>query len=155
MPRIRLSSQEMKDKMKSYSTVDPVTGCWNWIKGFQTVGYGSTFNGVESLAAHKASYEAFYGEINKSCKHVLVLHKCNNRKCVNPEHLYIGTRKSNMYDALAEGSFPSRRVLRKEDREFIKYLYSKGLTMRYIAKMYLTNHPQISRAIKEGEYAFS
>uniref|UniRef100_A0A6M3KIW1 Uncharacterized protein n=2 Tax=viral metagenome TaxID=1070528 RepID=A0A6M3KIW1_9ZZZZ len=49
----------------------------------------------------------------------------------------------------------TRRVLTKLDREFIKYLYSKGLTMRFIAKMYLANHPQISRTIKESDYAFS
>jgi hypothetical protein len=152
--RIKYTQEEMLTKLAEGVQVDPNTGCWNWCKGMMTVGYGLVYNGEQSVAAHKASYEAYYGEIPNGTQ-VLVLHRCNNPKCINPDHLYLGSKKSNMYDALQSGVFTGRRILRKEDRSFIKYLHSKGLSMRLIAKMYLTNHPQISRAIKENEYAFS
>jgi len=152
--RIEYTSEEMRCKICNNSKKDFSTGCWNWNKAFMAVGYGLVYNGENSVAAHKASYEAYHEKIPKNTQ-ALVLHKCNNKRCVNPEHLYLGSKKSNMYDALSSGAFSNRKVLSKEDRTEIKLLYAKGLSMREIAKIYLTNHPQISRVIKENEYAFS
>ena len=153
--KVRIPKHIMRLKIRSYSITDPCTGCWNWNKGMLTVGYGSAFDGEKNLAAHKASYEAFYGEIPRGVQHTLVLHKCGNRKCVNPEHLYLGTKKDNTYDALTNGAFKGRTILSKDQRLTIKSLFNEGFSMRDIAKMYNTNHPQISRVIKEKDYAFS
>jgi len=150
----KLSRESIQEKIQQGSVINRVTNCWEWVRGTRTAGYGDIFNGADSVVAHKASFKAFYGDIPSS-KKVLVTHKCNNAKCVNPEHLKLGTKKGNTYDALMNKVYPTRRVLTKLDREFIKYLYLKGLTMRFIVKMYLTNHPQISRTIKESDYAFS
>jgi hypothetical protein len=152
--RRKLSSEEIQIKIVASSIPDEITGCWNWNKGKFVTGYGSLFNGVNNVAAYKASFEAFIGEIPK-CSSILILHKCNNEGCVNPQHLYIGTKKDNTYDALMSGAFIGRRILTGEERLQIKQLYLEGKSMRSIAKTYNTNHPQISRAIKENSYAFS
>lgn len=152
--RVLLTREEMQAKIINCSVIDPGTGCWVWSKSI-TSGYGNLFNGVDTVYAHKASFEAFNSSIPSAASNTLVLHKCNKRSCVNPEHLYLGTKKSNTYDALRDGAYPSRRVLSGEERQRIKDLHHQGYSMRNIAKMFNSNHPQISRAIKENEYAFS
>lgn len=72
-------------------------GCWNWAGSTNGKGYGQmTFRG-RGITAHKASYEAHIGPIPSG---MLILHKCDNRACINPEHLYAGTYKDNRRDML-------------------------------------------------------
>jgi hypothetical protein len=93
-------------------------GCWNWQK-FKKNGYGvSSLNGkVEQ--AHRASWTTFVGEIPDGMQ---INHKCNNRACINPDHLYIGTQKQNMDDMKnanranpAKGESSGMAKLKEED----------------------------------------
>lgn len=67
-------------------------------------GYGHftcTVNGSKSLhTAHRTSYSAFVGEIPQN---MLVLHRCDNRLCFNPAHLFLGTQLDNMRDMVGKG----------------------------------------------------
>lgn len=74
-------------------------GCWNWKGCTNNRGYGWFQTGKTSLA-HRISYKLFYGI---SPKNKLVLHKCDNPKCVNPDHLFLGTHKDNMIDMVNKG----------------------------------------------------
>lgn len=71
------------------------TGCWEWAKKTGS-GYGSIDYKGKLLGAHRASY-MFYNSADLSPEQC-VLHKCDNRKCVNPDHLYVGDRKQNRKD---------------------------------------------------------
>ena len=75
-------------------------GCWEWIGTITNEGYGVF--GVEGgfSSAHRFSWKIHYGDIPDG---LLVLHKCDNRKCVNPEHLFLGTHQDNMRDKIAKG----------------------------------------------------
>lgn len=74
--------------------VDARTGCWNWQKSRNHKGYGlMSVKGVTSIA-HRYSYAKYHGPIGRS----LVLHRCDNPPCVNPEHLYLGSHADNMRD---------------------------------------------------------
>jgi len=81
-------------------------GCWNWDKAVKSFGYGYMTIGSRSdgtrntITAHRASYSEFKEPIPEG---LWVLHKCDNPKCVNPDHLYLGTRTENVRDMVNRG----------------------------------------------------
>jgi hypothetical protein len=77
------------------------TGCWLWALSVTRKGYGKvTTKGRKKVRAHRLSWTIFRGEIPDGA---LVCHHCDTPSCVNPEHLFLGTPKSNMDDMIAKG----------------------------------------------------
>ena len=80
--------------------------CWNWL-GATRNGYGrmqvETFpdGSRRYLTAHRAAYIEWKGEITKP----MILHTCDNRRCINPDHLYNGTHQDNVRDAVERDRF--------------------------------------------------
>ena len=75
-------------------------GCWLWIPRERCSGYGRV-NGLPGRPlAHRVSYEIHSGPVPVG---LFVLHKCDVRDCVNPKHLFVGTRSDNMKDMHAKG----------------------------------------------------
>jgi len=78
-------------------------GCWEFTgaknnKGYGHIGVGG--RGTGQILAHRAAYECFVGPIPPG---MFVLHHCDNPSCVNPDHLYVGTQKDNIRDAVNRG----------------------------------------------------
>ena len=89
---------------------DP-NGCWNWKAGIKRFGYGrATYLGKNDQGAHRVSWLIFRGEIPKG---MLVCHKCDNRKCVKPSHLFLGTHQDNMDDGVKKKRFLHGEARRK------------------------------------------
>jgi hypothetical protein len=71
--------------------------CWLWQGSISLSGYGRFYFRQKAHLAHRASYLLFKGEIPSGLD---VCHKCDIRNCVNPEHLFLGTRSDNMRDCV-------------------------------------------------------
>ncbi len=76
-------------------------GCWLWTGGTRGIGrYGHFWSNGKLMAAHRFSFETFMGPIPPNFS---VCHSCDVTLCVNPDHLFLGTVKDNIHDALAKG----------------------------------------------------
>jgi hypothetical protein len=74
--------------------------CWEWQGGINPDGYGNYQIKGKTRGSHKWAYEFTFGPIHDG---LFVLHKCDNRKCCNPSHLFLGTHQDNMDDMAKKG----------------------------------------------------
>lgn len=123
-------------------------GCWIWNGPSGKNGYGQyRWKGKNSLP-HRVSFLIFKGNIKKNrC----VCHSCDNRMCVNPKHLWLGSYKQNMQDAKTKGrirkgsKIPWAILNEKIVREIRKI---KGKTFAELGRKYGVSYRAISMAIK-------
>lgn len=138
------------------------SSCHEWQSTIGHRGYGlfklSSKRG--NVSAHRFAYELAYGKIPDG---LFVCHKCDNRKCVRPDHLFLGTQAHNIQDAITKGRFDAHRVkkvpknqkgaknnaskLTEADVLAIRVLLDRGFTLETIAKQYEVSISTIS-AIK-------
>jgi hypothetical protein len=87
-----------------WAKVDKSEDCWEWIGQKHSNGYGllqcRSRKNRKMIKAHRLSYELHNGPIPEG---LLVLHKCDNKLCVNPDHLELGNYSKNLKDAYDRG----------------------------------------------------
>lgn len=90
---------------------DPQTDCWLWKLSVGNHGYGQCGWNGRMTTAHRLSHCIFKGDPGS----LFVLHKCRNRRCCNPEHLYAGTQLDNFHDMLKDGTHVPPPKLKGEE----------------------------------------
>jgi len=128
------------DVIRFFSKVEKTDTCWIWKANSICDGYGFIKVNKTNIRAHRFSYQLHYGKFNKELH---VLHKCDNRLCVRPDHLFLGTNKDNVDDKVskdrqAKGSINGNSILNEEQVKEIKfhlqnkyYGYMKDLVSKY------------------------
>ena len=137
-------------RIEAFSEAVPFSGCWIWMRALGPTGYGQCWNGTYMEGAHRCSFRAFKGKIPAELD---VLHICDIRCCVNPEHLYLGTHQQNMDDMMNRGrnvAFPgeSNGFVKLTDTEVhaARKLYGAGAhTQTQIAHLFGCSQSLISK----------
>lgn len=142
-PKYRSKLEERRAAFEESYVPVPETGCWLWTKGGSKKGYGmfSTGGSANSMSAHRASWVINKSEIPDNMH---VLHKCDVKCCVNPDHLYLGDQVQNNKDrkertgylTVAKGEKVGGAKLNEKQVVEIRDLLSKGFKQRDIAKIY-------------------
>lgn len=96
--------------------------CWLWNGDYTGSGYGRFYMDAKSFRAHRIAYLIYHGNLPEE---ELICHKCDNPRCVNPQHLWAGTSKENTDDMIAKG----RLVREKRKRANASSKYS-GVSFR-------------------------
>ena len=124
--------------------------CWVWRGYVDSKGYGRVFFKGKKYFAHR--FMLIFKNIK--IKNKEVCNKCDNPRCVNPEHLFIGNHRDNMIDCLKKDRWGSAKIKTKEIKEII-YKYQKGFLQKEIAIEYGVSQSQISRIINNKSWHFN
>lgn len=148
---MKLKTIEPSIRLKNKMKINPINGCWEWNGAFKNgiaskYRYGSLMIGShrdktrKTISAHRYSYMVFVGDIPNG---LFVCHKCDNPKCINPDHLFVGTRQDNVDDRQRKGRNVTykgekhpRAKLTNDIVANIKADMITGVERRVIAKKY-------------------
>ena len=146
-------SQEWRQRFNAKWVEDASTGCWVWQGASHVKGYGyiKIPKTRKQIPAHRLSYLIHVGDIpDGKC----VLHKCDNPPCVNPDHLFIGTKLDNAMDMVKKmrhcyGERQGSHKLTEKEVVRIHEMIKLGMKQKEIAAIFKIGAMQISR-IKHG-----
>ena len=119
-----------------------VDACHLWTGAILKTGYGSIRSGGRALRSNRVAYELAHNTVLTEDQHGL--HKCDNRKCVNPLHLFLGTPKTNSDDKHEKGRANPHKKFSDADIAAMKGLKSLGHTGRYIASVFGASEATVS-----------
>lgn len=140
-----------ESKKKFLKKVRITSSCWLWTGNRRGKGYGSFYSQGKHLSTHRVSYAFFNGEIPEG---VHVLHHCDNRLCVRPSHLFLGSNEDNLKDMClknrqCKGEDKPSNVLTEQDVINIRSIGS-SMSSRSIGQIYGIHHSTVL-SIRKGK----
>ena len=142
-----------------WAKVHKTPNCWLWT-GAISAGYGVLRRGrkAQNILAHRFMWELQYGMIPKGC---IICHRCDIPKCVNPRHLFIGTQRDNIQDAIkkgrvvpwgkhfgqAKGEKHGRAKLALADVQELRHLRQEGMNYRQLGQRFGITGTQACRIV--------
>jgi hypothetical protein len=149
-------NREFLDRLLAYAAEDTETGCWNWTGSLNRGGYGRLNIEGKTYSAHRLIYWAATGAWPGE---LFCCHKCDNRRCVNPWHLFLGTRRDNIDDMLRKGrqnhgQSSGKTRLTEEDVAVIFDLRRQGWKQSAIANRFGVVPHTISRILAKKRWVY-
>lgn len=95
-----MTKHNLSLKERFFKYVNKTDSCWIWTGSPNSTGYGNLDIDGKKVKAHRVSWILHKGEIPEG---MYICHTCDTPLCVNPEHLFLGTAKSNMQDMKDKG----------------------------------------------------
>lgn len=144
----------LSEKQVAYfwSLVEKSEGCWIWSGNVGKDGYGKVTFSKRTLRAHRVSYAISNGVCIDSLGGLLVCHKCDNRLCVSPNHLFSGSQLDNIRDMLSKkrerppfGENHWNTKVSHNDVLSMRQLYASGNTQASIAFRFGVDQSHVSR----------
>jgi len=130
---------------KFWQQVDKTDSCWNFTGWKDRDGYGIFTGIVKQYRAHRYSAE----QAGMDIKGKVVCHRCDNRACVNPEHLFVGTQQDNLRDMVAKGRHwhnrPRKKGIYKLTPENIEEIKNSNLSAIELANKFGVHKTSIYR----------
>lgn len=138
--------------------IDASTGCWNWTASKLPSGYGRINIDQKIKRAHRVGYELFRGKIPEGLE---ALHKCDRPQCVNPFHIFLGTKQDNVQDMIRKNRHNPKRgesnywsKLNEKQVVEIRNLYANGnYTYRQLAATYNLGKTTVEGIIRHKKWA--
>lgn len=128
---------------------EPMSGCWIWLGALGTDGYGMGWDGElkKTIVAHRLVYQILVGPIPSG---KLLLHRCDNPCCVNPDHMFVGTTADNNRDCKAKGrnAFGVKHGMNKLSEAEVLAIRASVLPEKAIAEQFGISWATVS-AIKQ------
>jgi hypothetical protein len=128
--------------------VKVVNDCWVWVGDKWTNGYGRAYVAGKSFRAHRLLYEYWFDTVIP--ENIYACHSCDNKVCVNPYHIFLGTHSDNMKDAAKKGRLfcPKGSKNKKRIDRTLVLSYKGKLSGRKTAKLLNISENSVSRIWK-------
>lgn len=148
MPKGIYPRQALEQRFTSKIKPSPC-GCHEWQSTIHRDGYGRFWFINGQTQAHRMAYVLFVGEIPKK---MMVLHRCDNRKCVNPKHLYLGNAALNAADRTKRLRY--KISVSMEQVKEIRRRYAQGdISQQSLANEFGVSQTQVSKYITHKQRA--
>jgi len=122
------------------------SGCHEWRSTLHRDGYGKFYFNGDQTQAHRVAWIIYVGEIPENG---WILHKCDNRKCVNPDHLYVGDAKQNARDMHDRARARGNTRLSFEAIKEIRNRYSsERISQQRLADEYGCDQTHVSKIVR-------
>lgn len=124
--------------------------CWLWIGAKHRQGYAIISYKRKPSLGHRVSWMVYKGEIPESMK---ICHICDVTSCVNPEHLFLGSQKENVKDAVEKGKFYGRNLGKRRTKlnwdqvQSIRNLHSKGIDRKELQQRFRVGQTCIAKIL--------
>jgi hypothetical protein len=143
----------LEKRLLSKRKIDSVTGCWLWtgyinqLHGYGYINVGGRPPQGRPRHVHRVAASLWLGFDMDDPR--FVCHRCDNRPCFNPDHLFIGTQKDNIRDALKKGRCSNGNPrLTAEDAREIERLAKSGVVHRVLADRFGVSRPLVSKIVR-------
>lgn len=127
-------------------------GCIEWTGSVAGYGYGVLSFYKRNYYVHRLAYRLFIGKIPN---HLMVCHRCDNPRCFNPEHLFLGTAKDNVQDMIKKGRavrapkgvYKGKRTYSNAEYEEMRKMKADGFAVRDIRQTFSISPAQLFRIL--------